>query len=275
MIRCVFGRSAGTRCVAVMARTAVAAVIDVLLRVRSRDVLGGPAATRAGVIAFAAAATTAATTAAAAATTAAATTTAAAATTTTTAATATATTTVVAATTHLHLGDDLAIVFGGQRVVRAAEDLILALDVRPVRLGEPGRGVEQRLARDRACLAVEIARGGGDIGLHRDLRRMLGGQLRERLGQLGPAGRQPREHRAFLVHEVPRDGTLEVRHGVVDALVVAVIRAARRKSSRSVQQRRHHFVVAAVRSLELREAGKLHTGQGSTAGGAATSAGRD
>jgi len=49
----------------------------------------------------------------------------------------------------------------------------------------------------------------------------------------------------------------------------------RRKSSRSVQQRRHHFVVAAVRSLELREAGKLHTGQGSTAGGAATSAGRD
>jgi hypothetical protein len=56
-------------------------------------------------------------------------------------------------------------------------------------IGEPLRGIEQRLAGAGPGRAVELAGRGGDLGLHRDLRRVLGGQLGERRGQLGTAGR--------------------------------------------------------------------------------------
>ena len=87
---------------------------------------------------------------------------------------------------------------------------------------------------------------------------MLGREGRQLGGELGPAGRQAREHRAFLVEEVAGHGALEVRDGLVDALDVVVVGAARGEATRGFEQAGHHLVVTAVRSLELSEAGELH-----------------
>jgi len=192
---------------------------------------------------------------------------------TTTAATAatTATTTaaalaVVAVAAGLHLGDDLGIVFRGQRLLRDPEQRILATDVCGVRLGEPHRRVEQRFAGPGARAFVELAGSCRDHTLELDLRRVLGRQRGELGGELGPARRQAREHRALLVEEVPGDRALEVRDGAAHALEVALVGAAGGEAPRGLEEPGHDLVVTAVRALELSEAGQVHTRRGSTTG---------
>src|SRR5262249_24902695 len=126
---------------------------------------------------------------------------------------ATATSIVFTAPASLHLGDDLGIVFGGERLLRDGPDLVFAANMGTGGFGELGRSVEQRLASAGPRFAVEVFDRGCDLGLHRDLLGMLGGQLGQRGGKLGPPGRQPREHRAFFVDEVAGDGALEVGDG--------------------------------------------------------------
>ncbi|HEY0480616.1 MAG TPA: hypothetical protein VGD37_24030 [Kofleriaceae bacterium] len=157
--------------------------------------------------------------------------------------------------------------------MRTGKDLVLSHDVGAVSVGEPVGGIEQRLAGGWPGVPGQIARCRGDLGVHGDLRGVLGRQLGERPGELGPPGRQPREHRAFLVDEVPGRGAREVADGLVHAVEVAVVGAPGRKPAGRIEELGHHLVVAAVGSLELREAGQLHSAQGSTPGGAATSAG--
>jgi hypothetical protein len=193
--------------------------------------------------------------------------TATAATATAAAATATATTSlvafVIAIATRLHLGDDLDVVLAGQRLLGDLEQLVLALDMGAVGIGEAVRRVEQRLADVGTCPAVELLGGRGDLALHRDLGRVLGRQGSQLGSELGAAGRQAREHGAFLVEEVAGDGALEVGDGFVDAVDVALVGAAGGQAARGLEEPGHDLVVAAVRALELSEAGQLHTQRGS------------
>ena len=87
---------------------------------------------------------------------------------------------------------------------------------------------------------------------------MLGGQLRERVGELGPACRQPREHRAFFVEEVPAHRALEVADRIEDARDVARIGPAGGEPARGREQLLHHVIVTAVAAVELSEACELH-----------------
>jgi hypothetical protein len=157
-----------------------------------------------------------------------------------------------------HLRRDLRVVLRRERLLRDAKQLVLARDVRAVRIGEPRRRLEQRLADRRPRLAVELARRRGDRALHLDLHRVLGRQRREIRRELGPARRQPREQRALLVEEVAGDRALEVGDRLPHALEIPLVGAAGGEAPRGFEQLGHHLIVPAVRALELREAGEVH-----------------
>ncbi|MBL0216416.1 MAG: hypothetical protein IPQ07_21355 [Myxococcales bacterium] len=162
----------------------------------------------------------------------------------------------------------------GQGVLRELEDLVLTSDVGLVGLCQARGGLEQGHAGARARFAVELPRRDRDLALHRDLGRVLGREGGELDGELGAAGREPREHGALLVEEVAGDGAGEVRDRVVDASDVAVVGAPGGEPARGLEEARHHVVMTSMRALQLREAGKLHTQRGSITVGARTSAPR-
>jgi len=58
---------------------------------------------------------------------------------------------------------------------------------------------------------------------------------------------------------------------VVNPAEIALVGAAGRKPPRGLEQIGHHLVMSAVAPVELGEAGKLHSLEGSTPGGTATS----
>jgi hypothetical protein len=160
----------------------------------------------------------------------------------------------VAIAARLHLRHDVGVVLLGQRLVRGRKDLVLALDVHAVLLGESLGDLEQRLAGAGARFVVELLRVLGDCVLQRDLRRVLGGQRGQCLGKLGPARRQAWEDRALLVEEVPRHRALEVGDRVAHDLDVGVVWASCGQPACRLEQLRHHVVVTAVRAVELVEA---------------------
>lgn len=160
----------------------------------------------------------------------------------------------VAIAARLHLRHDVGVVLLGQRLVGRRKDLVLALDVHAVLLGEPLGDLEQRLAGAGPGFVVELLRVLGDRVLQRDLRRVLGGQRGQRLGELGAARGQARKHRALLVEEVPRHSALEVRHRVAHDLDVGVVGASCGQPACRLEQLRHHVVVTAMRAVELVEA---------------------
>jgi hypothetical protein len=181
---------------------------------------------------------------------------------------------VVAVAACIHLRDDLGIVLRGERVARLGEDLVLAVDMGAMGQGEPGGGIEQGLAGAGPGFTVELARERCDLGVQRDLDRVLGRELGELAGELWPPGRQPREHRTILIDEVPGHRVFEVGHRAVHAVEVGAIGAPCRQTPRRIQELDNHLVVAAVEALEFREACKLHRLLGIHAGPRCTSAGR-
>ena len=130
--------------------------------------------------------------------------------------------------------------------------------MRPVRVVEPRRDGQQRHRRAGPRLAVQLPRRRRDLPLEPDEHRVFRGQRGERLGQLGPARREPRKDGSLLVEEVPRDGPLEEVDRAVDRRQICGLGAPGREPTGRVEQARHHLVVTAVRALELGEAGKLH-----------------
>ena len=165
---------------------------------------------------------------------------------------------VLAIAAHLHLGDDLGVVLGGQRIACGGEQAVLARDVGLVLRGETLGDLEQALAGVLAAITVELLGDARHGLLQSDLRRMFGGQRGELRGELGSACRQARKHRAFFVEKVPGHDAVEVRDRVADGIDVTAVGTTGGEPASRCEQAFHHVVVTAVRAVELNETGEIH-----------------
>ncbi len=134
------------------------------------------------------------------------------------------------------------------------------------------RGLQQPGRRRRHRLLGELGGGGGDAVVQRDVRWMLGRQLRQLGGALGQPLAEPREQRVLLVEEVARHRAVQVVDGgghvverveLVAGLVTAFVAArsgAAGEPAGGRHQRGDDLVMSAVRALQRGQASGLHGG---------------